>query len=194
MPRDKSNRGMAWNPAHNRKIPNLDPIRATSRQLVNRYHQSSKRKWEGLVELVYSSLARIVSLKRAQEHDTFSIMLQKQVCTLTHHQSDALHFRNHCSVHGLLLPPLLSPASALSHSHPPSLTRKWRTTACIQRLNTTCDTIGRLLWCILVPVVIHVTGCEILILILTTLSKQANGCIRLLKVHVPKQDWASVVY
>lgn len=45
-------------------------------------------------------------------------------CNLTHHQNDVLHFRSRCSVHGLPLFLLLSPSSVLSHSHPPSLTRK----------------------------------------------------------------------
>lgn len=43
-------------------------------------------------------------------------------CLLTHRQSGAPHFHSRCSVRGPLH--LLSPASVLSHSHPPSSTRK----------------------------------------------------------------------
>lgn len=48
---------------------------------------------------------------------------RSRTCLLTNHPSGDLHFHSRYSVRGPLHLP--SPASVLSHSHPPSLSRKW---------------------------------------------------------------------
>lgn len=65
---------------------------------------------------------------RERSDDIHFAGLRSSARLLTHRQSGAPHFHSRCSVHGPLHP--LSPASVLSHSHPPSSTRKWGTTAC----------------------------------------------------------------
>lgn len=54
--------------------------------------------------------------------DTHFAGLRCSARFLTHRQSGGPHFHSRCSVHDPLH--LLSPASVLSHSHPPSSTRK----------------------------------------------------------------------
>ena len=75
-----------------------------------------------LVELARLGFSCYTFRKCVQHGGIFSNVFKRLERVLTHRQNGGLRFHNRCNARGLLN--LLSPALVLSHSHPPSSTRK----------------------------------------------------------------------
>lgn len=110
------------------------PITIESAQAHSPLGQSGNAKGAGPA-LLMAVCPRLLTAALASTRDAhmysrvkYSTPVRSWDPVLTHRQGGALHFRSHCSARGPLH--LLSPASVLSHSHPPSSTRKWGATAC----------------------------------------------------------------